>query len=114
MAIHGLRPVDFSLLCLIHHNPGITSRRLSEALSIQPPNLVGKIADLETKGLISRTVQTADRRALGLTLTENGRVLVCRAEITAADLEQDASAQLSSNERDTLISLLKKVYLPAE
>jgi hypothetical protein len=32
MAPHGLRPVDFSVLSLVTHNPGITSRQLCATL----------------------------------------------------------------------------------
>ena len=36
MAVYQLRPVDFSVLSLIGHNPGITSRQLCSALNILP------------------------------------------------------------------------------
>ena len=52
MAQFGLRVVDFSILSLIHHNPGITSRQLCDALNLLPPNLVGKIGALEHRGLL--------------------------------------------------------------
>jgi DNA-binding MarR family transcriptional regulator len=112
MAAYGLRPVDFSLLCLIHYNPGITSRRLSEALAIQPPNLVGKVAAMLKSGWIDRKADALDKRALGLTITEAGLQLVLEAEKTAQELEIEASSQLTPEERATLIELLKKVYLP--
>jgi hypothetical protein len=44
MAPCGLRPVDFSVLSLITHNPGITSRQLCTTLGILPPNIVGMVA----------------------------------------------------------------------
>ena len=47
MAVYGLTVVDFSVLSLVAHNPGITSRQLCTALGILPPNLVGLIAALE-------------------------------------------------------------------
>ena len=54
MAAHKLRPVDFSVLSVIAHNSGITSRQLCHALDIQPPNLVGMVNTLEKRGLIQR------------------------------------------------------------
>jgi DNA-binding MarR family transcriptional regulator len=112
MAAFGLRPVDFSLLCLIHYNPGITSRRLSEALSIQPPNLVGKIAALLAKGWVSRKTDDQDKRALGLKLTDTGLKLILEAEAAVASSEVEGSSQLNPQEREQLIALLKKVYIP--
>jgi DNA-binding MarR family transcriptional regulator len=112
MASLGLRPVEFSMLSLIHHNPGVTSRRLSEALAIQPPNLVGKVANMLEKGWITRQVDSQDKRALVLSLTKEGQALIEKAEALVSELETAASVQLSLEERTALIGLLKKVYLP--
>jgi len=54
MAEFGLRPVDFSVMSVIQHNPGVTSRQLCAALNLLPPNLVGLIQSLEARGLIHR------------------------------------------------------------
>ncbi|MEO5669132.1 MAG: MarR family transcriptional regulator, partial [Ramlibacter sp.] len=62
MAVYGLRPVDFSVLSLITHNPGITSRQLCSALGILPPNLVGMINALEKRELVSRRPHPRDGR----------------------------------------------------
>jgi DNA-binding MarR family transcriptional regulator len=110
MAPYGLRPVDFSVLSLIRHNPGITSRQLCATLGILPPNLVGLIGALEKRELIERHPHPRDGRAMGLHLTEAGRKLAEEAEHTAAALECDAAGALSSGELKTLIRLLKKVY----
>src|SRR5438105_14539468 len=69
MAVFGLRPVDFSVLSLIAHNPGITSRQLCATLGILPPNLVGIVSALDRDGLIVRQPHPSDGRAMGLHLT---------------------------------------------
>lgn len=112
MAAYELRPVDFSVLSLITHNPGITSRQLCGALNILPPNLVGMISALEKKrGLIERRPHPHDGRAMGLHLTEAGQQLMRQAERTASELETAATARLTDAERKTLIRLLQKIYL---
>ena len=111
MAAYALRPVDFSVLSLIAHNPGITSRQLCATLGILPPNLVGMINSLEKRELVTRKPHPRDGRALGLHLTATGRKLMRDAERTAAELESEATARLSAAEAKTLIRLLKKVYL---
>ena len=110
MAVYDLRPVDFSVLSMITHNPGITSRQLCSALSVLPPNLVGMVTGLEKRGLIARSAHPHDRRAMGLHLTEEGQRLMRNAEKTAEQLEFDATAQLTPAERKTLIRLLQKIY----
>ncbi|MFC5499499.1 MarR family winged helix-turn-helix transcriptional regulator [Caenimonas terrae] len=113
MAIYDLRPVDFSVLSLIAHNPGITSRQLCGTLGILPPNLVGMINALEKREVIARQPHPRDGRAMGLHLTESGAKLMRDAERTAAQLETEVAARLTPGEARTLIRLLKKVYLPA-
>jgi DNA-binding MarR family transcriptional regulator len=110
MAPYGLRPVDFSVLTLIAHNPGITSRQLCAALDILPPNLVGMIKGLDKRGLIERRPHPTDRRAQGLHLSPAGRKLQKSAQVTATQLESDVASRLSAAELDTLKSLLRKVY----
>ena len=111
MAVYDLRPVDFSVLSLITHNPGITSRQLCTTLGILPPNLVGMINALEKRELIARRPHPRDGRAMGLHLTQRGQKLMRDAERTAAGLEAEVAGRLSATEAKTLIRLLKKIYL---
>lgn len=111
MAVYGLRPVDFSVLSLITHNAGITSRQLCSALAILPPNLVGMINALEKRGLVARKPHPRDGRAMGLHLTAAGEKLMRDAEGTAAALEEEVASRLTPGERKTLVRLLQKIYL---
>jgi DNA-binding MarR family transcriptional regulator len=112
MSVYGLRPVDFSLLSLVSHNPGITSRQLCASLGILPPNLVKLVADLDKRGLLQRKAHPTDGRAIGLHLTADGRKLMRSAELTARELEDNVAAPLTLEERDTLMTLLRKIYKP--
>lgn len=112
MAPYKLRPVDFSVLSLVAHNPGITSRQLCSTLGILPPNLVGMLNALEQRELVARKPHPRDGRAMGLHLTGAGQKLVRDAEKTAAELEAGVAARLSPAELKTLIRLLKKIYQP--
>lgn len=110
MAQYELRPVEFSVLSLILHNPGITSRELCSNLNMLPPNLVGMITGLEKRALVDRMPHPSDGRALGLHLTPEGIELAQKAELTATALEQEASDRLTAAERKTLMRLLQKIY----
>jgi len=110
MAVYRLRPVDFSVLSLVVHNAGITSRQLCSALGILPPNLVSLVATLEKRGLIERMPHPRDGRATGLHVTPAGMKLMRQAERTAAELEAEVARRLSPSEQRTLLRLLRKVY----
>jgi DNA-binding MarR family transcriptional regulator len=111
MAPYGLRPVDFSVMSLITHNPGITSRQLCASLGILPPNLVGMVGALEKRDLIERRPHPHDGRAMGLHLTPSGQKLMRDAERTATELETEVAGRLTPAEQRTLLKLLKKLYL---
>ena len=110
MAIYDLRPVDFSVLSLVTHNPGITSRQLCTTLGILAPNLVGMVNAMEKRALIIRRPHPHDGRAMGLHLTATGQQMMRDAEKTAARLEVETTSRLSAAERKTLMLLLKKIY----
>lgn len=110
MAAYELKVVEFSVLSLLAHNPGLTSRHVCATLSIMPPNLVGLVAALEKRGLLERRPHPSDGRAMGLYLTLDGEALTAKAEQAVAQLEVDATANLTTSERKTLIRLLQKVY----
>lgn len=110
MAVYDLKPVDFSVLSLIAHNSGISSRQLCSALNILPPNLVGMINNLEKRDLVLRKPHPSDGRVIGLHLTDIGVKLMKNAEQTAQELESEAASKLSASERKTLMRLLQKIY----
>lgn len=93
-----LTPVDFSVLSLIGHNPGITSRQLCSGLNILPPNL------------IDRRPHPQDGRAVGLHLSVEGELFMRQAEQVASQLEVEVTSGLSAAEKKTLLRLLQKVY----
>ena len=113
MQTYDLSTVEFSVLSLIRHNPGITSRQICAALNILPPNLVGLLKRIEKRELITRAPHLTDGRAIGLTLTASGEKLTQAAEKTAASSDAHSLSQLSTPEQEVLKKLLKKIYRPS-
>jgi len=112
MAPFGLKPVELSVLSVIAHNPGVTSRQLCSALGLLPPNLVGLLNTLEKREVLVRKPHPRDGRAMGLHLTSAGQKLARDAEKKVTALEASVASRLSEAELRTLIALLKKVDLP--
>ncbi len=111
MAVYDLKPVDFSVMSVVVHNPGVTSRQLCAALNILPPNLVGLVQSLELRGLLERLPHPHDGRAMGLHPTDKGLSLMEKAEATASELEMNIGSKLTPNQVQTLVTLLQKIYL---
>ena len=102
----ALKPVEFSILSLIGRNPGLTPSQLCAELGLLPPNLTKMLARLDQRDL----VQAADKRAVCLSLSPSGQALLKEAEARVASLEIDATSALTPKQRETLITLLQKIY----
>jgi DNA-binding MarR family transcriptional regulator len=111
MAVYDLKPVDFSVMSVVVHNPGVTSRQLCTALNILPPNLVGLVQSLESRGLLERLPHPHDGRAMGLHPTDKGLELMEKAEATASELEMNIGSKLTPTQVQNLVTLLQKIYL---
>ena len=110
MAPYGLKQVEYSVLALLAHNPGATSRQLCATLDILPPNFVNLISALDRRGLIERRPHPRDGRAIGLYLTPAGLALAQETEGVVVQMESDAATALTERERATLRRLLQKLY----
>src|SRR5882762_5405897 len=62
MAPGGLRPRHLIALKLLSERGPANQQGLSEALSLDPSNVVGLLNELEERGLITRRRDRADRR----------------------------------------------------
>ena len=111
MAPYDLKPVEFSVMSVVHHNPGATSRQLCASLDILPPNLVKIVQSLEAREWIVRLPHPHDGRAVGLHPTEKGIALMQEAEARISALEKMVASKLSPAQQEQLISLLRKIYL---
>ena len=74
----GVTSRQVTLLWLIRHHPGMSLRQLAAEERISAPALSGHVDRLEKAGLIERVRDDADRRRVGLTLTEEGARLLRR------------------------------------
>ncbi|WP_418128773.1 MarR family winged helix-turn-helix transcriptional regulator [Variovorax sp. 278MFTsu5.1] len=104
-----LRPVEFTVLCLIHENPDVSAARLAKALAVTAPNIAAWLERLERRELIRRTPHATDRRAQHLRTTPTGATLASNATRSVIEGEQLALGNLSKGEQMILIELLHKV-----
>jgi DNA-binding MarR family transcriptional regulator len=74
----GVSPEQVSLLVAIKYAPGVGVRELAARERVSPPALSNHVDRLERDGLVARTPSLADRRRVGLTLTEEGQQLLRR------------------------------------
>lgn len=105
----GLRLVTWSALSVIKENPGLRQSQLADILSIERPNLVLLLDELERADLINRDRDSADRRAYCLSLTETGEVLYAEALLAVEAHEDRMTEGLTAEERVALIAMLRRI-----
>ncbi|MGD0715496.1 MAG: MarR family transcriptional regulator [Gaiellaceae bacterium] len=74
----GVSPEQVSLLVAIRYKPGLGVRELAARERISPPAMTKHVDRLERNGLVARTPSPADRRRVGLALTEEGQRVLRR------------------------------------
>jgi DNA-binding MarR family transcriptional regulator len=74
----GVSPEQVSLLVAVKYAPGIGVRELAAHERISPPAMTKHVDRLERDGLVARTPSPADRRRVGLTLTDEGQRVLRR------------------------------------
>ena len=67
-----LRPVEYTVLALIHANPGVTARQLAKGLAVTPPNIAVWLDRLQSRGLVARSRSDADARMQHIRVTRAG------------------------------------------
>ena len=101
---------DFGVLEALLHKGPLPVNEIGKKILLTSGSITVAVDRLEKRELVERRAHGTDRRARIVHLTKEGRKLITRAYAQhAADLEQLASASLTTTERATLISLLKKI-----
>lgn len=110
LSAHDLRPAQFSALAIIEQNPGLMQADLARALAIEPPQVVPLLNKLESRALAVRVRCKPDKRSYGIFLSKTGETLLKELKQIAVQSDFDSTSTLSTEEREELLRLLKKVY----
>jgi DNA-binding MarR family transcriptional regulator len=103
-----LTPVQFAALDAIRESPGIDQAGLADAVA-KDRATIGAVADrLEQKGLVSRKVNTRDKRARNLSLTEEGAALVAAIRPIVEQLQAEILPGLDAAEYGLFVELAVK------
>lgn len=98
------------ILCKLHRAGGSMSQlELGSQFELKAGSLSEILAKIETAGLIERTRDPRDRRALTIRLTEAGKQEAQRAIEAHAAFRDQAFSNLTEEEQDELIVLLEKI-----
>ena len=109
-AEHDLSVIQTRLLGVLRDRKP-TMQELARFLGLDKSSVTGLVDRAERRGLVARAPSTTDRRAVLVSLTEDGRSLVSQA---AARFETDVSALLSGlppRDRETLGRIVSRLLV---
>jgi len=104
-----LTPDQFTVLRNLAEAPGLTQRELCARMASDPNTVAALTARMAGAGWIERTACSRDRRANRLRLLPAGRRKLNRARRIAMDLQAEVSADLGSDELETLLDGLTRL-----
>ncbi len=106
-AKHSLTGAQARVLSLLS-SEALPMRRIARKLKCEPSNVTGIIDRLETRGLVERKPDPADRRVKLAAATEDGRRTAALLR-DSLDFAREPLAELSDDERTALRELLKRM-----
>lgn len=109
-----LSPAKYSVLAVIHENPGARSSDVGRALEIRKTNFAPLLDALEQRELVVRRASQEDRRTFALYLTAKGRALLERATRAQARHEARFVARIGEDGRARLLELLDRLTRESE
>jgi MarR family transcriptional regulator, transcriptional regulator for hemolysin len=101
----GTLPVWLILLNLKIHKPA-NQRELAEAVGVREATLTHHLNAMDSRGLVTRTRDAANRRVQVVTLTEAGEATFVRLRDTAVAFDAKLRAGLADADLATLSTLL--------
>lgn len=100
---------EFTVLMAVAENPGIRQGVLADVLKVKWSNMTKLVRTLEDRGLIVRRVPRHDRRAVELSVTEEGRRQIAASGDKIYRLDRQALSMLDDAEHAHLIALSRKI-----
>ncbi len=97
-------------LAYLASNEGVSQKRLSELIEIDPMSLVRILDRMEADGWVQRRSDPEDRRARSLAITEKAKPIVAQIWELVGEVRGEALAGLAADERTRLVEMLERVH----
>ncbi len=105
---HGMTAGDYSLLSFIDRLAPCSAADLARALHITPQAATQQVAQLESKQLVSRYENSANRRITLIELTDLGRAAYRGIDLQVEALEADLTAGLDAEQLALIHTFLSR------
>lgn len=109
MKRNGLSAAEFSILELLYHKGRTPLQRIGDKILVTSGTITYTVDKLEEKGYLKRVACQEDRRVTYAEITEQGQELFDQIFPAHADMIEALMNGLTAEEKQTAITLLKKL-----
>lgn len=109
MSKNKLNITEFSVLEVLYQKGKQTIQQIGNCILISSGSMTYVIDKLEQKGLLNRSDCPNDRRAIHVSLTDEGNEFMDKIMPNYLQVVDDMFDSINSEEAETLVHLLKKV-----
>jgi DNA-binding MarR family transcriptional regulator len=114
-AVAGCRPSEIRVLFCVKEGtsadlPEMKVSEISKQMGVTSPTVTQLLKSLEAHGLVERNIDPIDRRAVGIKLTANGRMVAQQAREAFLASIKGLVEYLGEEESNQLAELLFKVF----
>ncbi|OEE85910.1 MarR family transcriptional regulator [Enterovibrio norvegicus FF-162] len=106
---HGLTVALWPTLMCLWEEEGVTQRQIAKKAKVESSTTTRTLDKLEKLGLVERRADPESRRNYRIYLTDKGRDLQAVISPLPLAVNQAMLADLSPNETEQLVSLLRKI-----
>ncbi|WP_101101135.1 MarR family winged helix-turn-helix transcriptional regulator [Macromonas bipunctata] len=106
---HGITPVQYAALQVVHNQPGIDQRTLARTIAQDTSTTAGVVNRLELRGLLTRNTTPEDRRVRQLHLTPEGEQLLQGLVPDMLRAQELMLAPLTEQERPEFMRMLLRL-----
>lgn len=108
---HGLNPTEFAVLELLHHKGRQPIQKIGQKILLRSGSMTYVVDKLEKRGLLDRIFCKEDKRVTYMSITPAGVELIRSIFPEHAENIESIMSELSAEEQDTAIELLRKLGL---
>ncbi len=109
LMIEGLTPTQFAALAKLYECGPLSQNHLGRLTAMDVATIKGVVGRLLKRGYVKVAKDLADRRRSKISLTNEGERVAAEGEFAGIEITDATLSRLSRGERDTLVSLLRKI-----
>ncbi|WP_019243593.1 MULTISPECIES: MarR family winged helix-turn-helix transcriptional regulator [Bacillus] len=111
MGKYGVNPTEFAVLELLYHKGDQPIQHIGKKILLASSSITYVVDKLEDKGFVARRACPKDRRVTYASITEEGKAFIEEAFPKHKKTIETIFENLSQEELETTIDLLKKIGL---